>query len=197
MSTQRYLAGDLSRKGSSNQASYARWDLSIHFGIQADRQSLFYALTMPEYIETWLRAPGYDCVLARNDGPTYSLHFRGREMPEFEVQGSWLICRPDDLALTWNRRDAMMRVASTIRIQLSRSAGGSMVHLSHRGFTAREQSLWHGQLWHASLENLAELLEFAHSAEDRPTARICATSFLHRNPALKRRPRSRKPPAKV
>jgi uncharacterized protein YndB with AHSA1/START domain len=184
MSTQRYLVGELLQKRSLNHGSDARWDFWMHFTIHADLRSVFYALTMSEYIETWLRAPACRSVSVGQEGSDYSVHFKCDEVPPIMVYGSWLSRHPDHLALTWNRNDEIVCIESIVSMELQQFADRTLLHLYHCGFTSAEQSQWHGELWSSSVERLAGLLEFAG---DRPQARICAISPLHRNSILNSR----------
>jgi uncharacterized protein YndB with AHSA1/START domain len=184
MSTQRYLLGELARKGSTNRDSHARWDFSISFPIHADPRSIFNALTIPEYLEAWLRPPTCRSASAARDGSKYLLQFQNCAAPRIAVRGAWVSLRPDRLSLTWNRSDAIMDVESILSVELRECAGRTRLHLYHSGFTTAEQSLWHGELWNASIHRLAGLLE---SAAGPSGARVSAVSSLHRPATLNRR----------
>lgn len=180
MSTQRYLVGDLTRKGSRNRNSSAGWNFSIHLSIGADFRSTFNALTVPEYIEAWLIPPACRSVTVAQNGPRYQLQFQSSLMPLIAVRGAWLSRRPERLTLTWNRNDELMRVETILYGELRESAGRTVLHLHQCGFTTAEQSLWHGKLWSSSVERLARLLEFAGGGSHK---RVSAISSLHRNAA--------------
>lgn len=178
------MLGELVRKGSGNRDSYARWDFSISFPIHADPRSLFHALTVPEYLEAWLRPPACRSVSALLDGSNYVLQFQSGAAPRIAVRGAWLSRQPNCLSLTWNRRDEIMHVESVLTVELRERPGRTLLHLYHSGFTTAEQSLWHGDLWNSSVERLAGLLE---SARGPSRARVSAVSSLHRHAVLDRR----------
>ena len=183
MSAQRYLVADLSRKSSRSQNSRARWDFWTHFSIPADIHSIFYALTEPEYIEAWLRAPGLRSVSVASAGSNYFLEFRSDEASLVEVRGSWLSRHPMRIAFTWNRNDQAMHVESTVSMTLRQIAGRTLLQLHHYGFTSREQSLWHGELWNSSTLRLARLTAVVG---DHSGVHICAVSPLHRKQLVNR-----------
>lgn len=180
MSTQRYLIGELLRKGRANQASAARWDFSIDFGIDAEPLSVFYALTTPEYLETWLRPAGCRIVSVAQKPSRYSIQFLCDDLPPLTVGAFWGLCRPDQMVLNW----FLSGNTSTVYIRLQPCAGRTILHLRHRGFASAQDSLWHGDLWTSSLERLASILEHPQEDGSSARARIRAISPLHRGSGL-------------
>jgi len=183
MSTQRYLLGDLSRKGRRyNQSSAARWDIAMHLGVHAEVPRLFHALTMPEYREAWMVPPGStNCrVAARQQGGDYSVEFRDAESLKVNIQGSWLVCRPDKIAFTWSIEDRATCFMTMVNIGLQGGTGGSILHLYHSGFATTAESVWHGKMWTESLARLTRLLEVPHGASGTGDFRVQAVSRLHR-----------------
>jgi len=177
MSTQRYPVADLLRKGSRSQDSRARWDFWVHLLIPANIHSIFYALTEPEYIEAWLRAPGFRSVSVLSAGSGYSIQFQSDEASLIEVRGSWLSRQPRQIALTWNRNDEAMHVESTVSMEVQETSGRTLLHLYHYGFNTSRQSLWHGELWSSSVLRLARLTAVAGN---HLQTHVCAVSPLHR-----------------
>jgi uncharacterized protein YndB with AHSA1/START domain len=187
MSTQRFLLGELSRKGKRNhQSSRARWDIAMHLGIHAEAPRLFHALTMPEYREVWMVPPDGRVyrVAARQHGGDYSVEFRASSSLTISVQGSWIVCRPDELAFTWSVEGRATCFMTTVTIRLQAGTGASMLHLYHSGFGTAADSLWHGKLWTASLEKLTGLVEQSRAGSEIGAFRIQGISRLHRNPPL-------------
>ena len=186
MSTQRFLLGDLSRKGKrSNQNSAARWDIAMHLGIHAEQPRIFHALTMPEYREVWM-IPSLESrclVAARQHGGDYSLEFTEGAAPKVSIQGSWIACRPEKLAFSWSVEGRATCFMTTVNMQIQAAAGGSILHLYHRGFGAAAESVWHGQLWQASLQRLVRMVEQPAPPNGGGALRIQGVSRLHRNRA--------------
>lgn len=178
MSTQRYLIGELLRKGRANQASAARWDFSIDFGIDAECRSVFYALTMPEYLETWLRPPDCSAVSVLQKPSAYSIQFLCNNRQPIRAEASWNLCRIDQMVLSWS----VDGNTSTVFIRLQPCADRTILHLRHRRFASAEESLWHGELWTSSLERLALLIEHP-GVDGSARARVRAISTLHRSSA--------------
>ena len=174
MSTQRYLTGELLRKGRANQSSSARWDVSIDVSIDAEPRSVFYAWTMPEYLETWLRPPGCRAASVIEKPSGFSIQFSGDDLVLVDV--SWNISRVDQMEMIWNVEGN----TSAVSIRLQPGTGRTILHLRHRCLASVESSIWHGHLWTSSLERLATLIEHPGAAENHGRARIRAISSLHR-----------------
>jgi len=186
MSTQRFLLGDLSRKGKRyNQNSAARWDIAMHVGIHAELPRLFHALTMPEYREVWMVHPedSHCRVAARQHGGDYSVAFQNGGGLDVRIQGSWIACRPDKLAFTWSAEGRAACFMTTVNMRLQAGAGGSILHLYHSGFGTAAESVWHGKLWNASLERLTHLVEQPRAGNGDSAFRIQGVSRLHRSEA--------------
>lgn len=176
MSTQRYFIGELLRKGGANQASAARWDFSIDYGINAESRSVCFALTLPEYLEAWLRPASCGSVSVSQKGPAYSIQFLCGDLSPVMIEASCSVCRPDQMVLNWTGRNG----TSTVYIRVQPCAGRTILHLRHRGFASEEESIWHGDLWTLSLERLASFLEHPATDGNPARARIRAISTLHR-----------------
>lgn len=176
VSTQRYLIGQLLRKGRANQSSAARWDFSIDLGIDAESRAVFYALTLPEYLEAWLRPAGCRrvCVVGKPSG--FRIQFFSDDIALVTVDADSSICRPDQIVLNWTVGSS----TSIVYIRLQSCAGRSILHLRHRGFASEQESIWHGDLWTSSLERLASFLEHRSTDGHTARARIRAISALHR-----------------
>ncbi|HKR26776.1 MAG TPA: SRPBCC domain-containing protein [Acidobacteriaceae bacterium] len=176
MSTQRYLIGQLLRKGSANQSSAARWDFSIDLGIDAESRSVFYALTVPEYLETWLRPSGCRRVSFAQKPSGFRVQFFFDDLPPVTVDADSSVCRPDQIVLNWTAGSS----TSIVCIRLQSCGGRTILHLRHRRFASEQESLWHGDLWTSSLERLAAFLEHPTTDGNAARARIRAISALHR-----------------
>lgn len=175
MSTQRYLTGELLRKGRANQASTARWDVSIDFSIDAEARSVFYALTMPEYLEAWLRPSRCRAASVAEKERGYSIQFLSDDSEPVSADVSWNVSQLDQMVLTWN----LDRNTSTVYIRLQPCAGRTILHLRHCHLASAEDSIWHGDLWTSSLERLASVVEHPDAGK-QARARIRAISTLHR-----------------
>ena len=176
MSTQRYLVGQLLRKGRANQSSAARWDFSIDLGIDAESRPVFYALTLPEYLEAWLRPAGCHRVSVAPQASGFRIQFFSDDPALVTVDAESSICRPDQIVFNWSSGSS----TSIVHIRLQSCAGRSILHLRHRRFASEQESIWHGDLWTSSLERLAGFLEHRSTDGHAARARIRAISALHR-----------------
>jgi uncharacterized protein YndB with AHSA1/START domain len=126
--------------------------------VNADRNRLFQALSIGEYIDAWFVAPGSvpgstsvamkpDCFLI-----WYDLSTGGRE----RFVGSYKVLRRSKVQFSWKRDGFQEASSSLVKIRLQGDFGRTTVHLTHVGLSESEQ-LWYTQLWEASLERLAGL----------------------------------------
>lgn len=132
--------------------------VSVLRSVNADRNRLFQALTLTEYMDAWFVAPdsvagstavtlGPDCFVV-----TYKL----RDGGEQRFVGSYKVLRRGKVQFAW-RRDGLHEAASSlVRIRLQGDFGRTTVHLTHVGLNEAEQSHYK-MLWEASLERLASL----------------------------------------
>lgn len=176
MSTQRYLIGQLLRKGRANQSSAARWDFSIDLGLDAESRPVFYALTLPEYLEAWLWPAGCREVSVIPTASGFRIQFFSDDPAIVTVDADSSISRPDQIVLNWTAGGN----TSTVYIRLQSCGGRSILHLRHRRFASEQESIWHGDLWTSSLERLAAFLEHPSTDGNVARARVRAISALHR-----------------
>jgi len=126
--------------------------------VNADRNRLFQALTLPEYIDAWFVAPGSapgstavamgaDCFLISYD--------RLEGGPERFV-GSYKVMRRSKIQFSWKRGCFDETTSSLVKIRLQGDFGRTTVHLTHIGLEEWENA-WYSALWDASLERLANL----------------------------------------
>ena len=126
--------------------------------VNADRNRLFQALSLGEYIDAWFAAPGSvpgstsvamkpDCFLIR-----YDRSEGGQE----RFIGSYKVLRRSKVQFSWKREGLQQASSSLVKIRLQGDFGRTTVHLTHVGLSEPEQS-WYRQLWEASLERLAGL----------------------------------------
>jgi uncharacterized protein YndB with AHSA1/START domain len=126
--------------------------------VNADRNRLFQALSLGEYIDAWFVAPGSvpgstsvsmmpDRFLIR-----YNLSEGGQEC----FVGSYKVLRRSKVQFSWKRDGFQETSSSLVKIRLQGDFARTNVHLTHVGLSESEQS-WYRLLWEASLERLAGL----------------------------------------
>ena len=126
--------------------------------LNADRQRVFHALTVPEYIETWFSAPGAlmgRTVVCRRDD-FFSISYSSTESERFRIPCSYKVCRRSKLSFTWRRDSALERSSSLVKIRLEGDFGHTGVHVTHLGVEPLNRH-WHQELWESSLERMCKL----------------------------------------
>jgi len=133
-------------------------EVSVRRSVNADRNRLFQALTVPEYIDAWFAAPdsapgstivtmGPDCFVV-----SYRLLDGGEE----RFVGSYKVLRRGKVQFAWRRDTFQKATSSLVKIRLEGDFGRTTVHVTHVGLDESEQSHYQ-MLWEASLEKLASL----------------------------------------
>jgi|ERR1700739_1889674 len=71
--------------------------------VNADRQRIFHALTVPEYIETWFSAPGAltNRTVVRRRDDFFSIAYSCAESEQFRILCLYRVCRRSKLLFTW------------------------------------------------------------------------------------------------
>jgi len=136
------------------------WSVSVTVSVNTIARRLFQALTVPEYLETWLRMPGddTDCYIAAlQNANCYRLDRYRRGGIDVSVIGSYRILRRNKLHFTWRQYAELSTPESLVQIRLLGDFGRTTVRLNHVGLTSREQHIWHQELWEKSLTKLASL----------------------------------------
>ena len=134
--------------------------LSLEVSIPADIRRLFHALTVPEYVETWMSVPGErpgcSTVAARTDDH-YAIGHSCQGRPSVSISGSYRMCRRRNVVFSW-RVDGELSVPETeVEIRLRGDFERTTLVLSHTGFAARRDFEWHSALWTTSMRRLASL----------------------------------------
>jgi uncharacterized protein YndB with AHSA1/START domain len=132
-------------------------EITVHKSVNADRNRLFQALTLAEYIDAWFVAPGAEpgstSVTIGPDGFTVS--YRLLDGREERFVGSYKVLRRGKVQFAWT--DAFREASSSlVRIRLIGDFGRTTVQLTHAGLD-ESQHLHYRMLWEASLERLASL----------------------------------------
>ena len=126
--------------------------------VSADRQRIFHALTVPEYIETWFSAPGIltnRTVVHRRDD-LFSITYYCAEERQFRILCSYRVCRRSKLLFTWRHDNPSDKMSSLVKIRLEGDFGRTAVHVTHVGLELSDWR-WHQELWEASLEKMCKL----------------------------------------
>lgn len=126
--------------------------------VNADRQRVFHALTVPEYIETWFSAPGAligRTAVCRKDD-CFSISYFCAESEQLRILCSYRVCRRSKLLFTWRHDNALERSSSIVKIRLEGDFTRTAVYVTHAGLELSDRQ-WHQEIWELSLEKLCKL----------------------------------------
>ncbi len=126
--------------------------------VNADRNRIYQALTVPEYIEAWLSIPGEISGSTRvfAGDNSFSVSYSSVQDGPRRVFCSYQIRRRSKLVFTWQHFASLESIAGMVKIRLLGDFGRTRVHVTHVGLTRSDQQ-WHEDLWSSSLRKLSKL----------------------------------------
>ena len=147
--------------------------LDVHTSvlIEAEYRRILYALTMPEYMEAWLRIPGADKIECRTEARSihnFRISFSSTSKFPQTIYGSCFLSRPNTITYLWDRTRMGSIAKSIVKIQLRGGAKMCTLQLSHSGACAKNQHDSYRMMWKDSLNALRCLMESTHT-KLRPT----------------------------
>ena len=161
-------------KRTNGRAASDRLIVTLEFSIRADARSLFHALTVPEYIETWINFPGDHpgCkTLAAKVDQDYIIEHHCEGKTTLRVTGEYSSCQRHNLSFSWNL-DGVARVTeSRVDIRLRGDFGKTALWLRHSGFVSQAQSAWHRTMWAESIRRLIGLYDAPLRRDDSAQSR--------------------------
>jgi uncharacterized protein YndB with AHSA1/START domain len=126
--------------------------------VKADRQRIYQALTVPEYIEAWFSAPDAieDSTEVFAGADFFSIGYTCRQGERFRILCSYKVCRRGKLLFTWERNAPSEQSSSVVKIRLLGDFERTSVLVTHVGLALSDQQ-WHENLWKSSLRKLGKL----------------------------------------
>jgi hypothetical protein len=146
---------------SRDQIPEADFSIFRSIGVDADAHRIFSALTVPEYLEAWIRIPGAapeSLTLATMEGDGYRLDHLSAGQAALSIKGSYLFCHLRKIRLFWQKTSDALCASSIVDFRVRGNFGSSVVELRHTALDSAEELAWYGTLWRRSLEKLAVLL---------------------------------------
>lgn len=150
------------RNRADSRRTPARWAVHLEFSIRADARRLFYALTVPEYIEAWMSFPGHhmECsTAAARRNQDYLVEHRCEGHPTICIAGTYSVCQRRNLAFSWRVDGNPGATESYVDIRLRGDFENTTLVLHHSGLASQGQCAWHKALWTASAGRLIALYE--------------------------------------
>jgi uncharacterized protein YndB with AHSA1/START domain len=133
-------------------------EVCVEKSVNADRNRLFQALTLPEYIDAWFAAPGAETgSTSVTMGPDcFVVTYRLMDGSEQRFVGSYKVLRRSKVQFAWKRDAFQDTDSSLVKIRLQGDFGRTTVQVTHVGLPEAEQAHYQ-MLWKASLDRLATL----------------------------------------
>ena len=135
--------------------------IAVSSSVNADKQRIFQLLTIPEYIEAWLRLPGdyglQNVVSRTNKG--FRIEVGGSPATAMTITGLYMILRRSKLRFTWHKQNGEDEAPSLVMIRLHGEFARTRLCLDHIGLKSEEERVWHEKLWKASLDALSSLFK--------------------------------------
>ncbi len=139
-------------------------DVVLSSAFQTDQKRVLYALSIPEYIETWLQPPvGEDLHLVFNPVAREEFHldfYRGNAL-QMSVCGACRVVRANQIQYAWKITSPGLATAmeTLVDLKLLSVSGGCVVELKHSGFKSALESAWCCKMWDESLTRLRGIME--------------------------------------
>jgi hypothetical protein len=155
---------------SSNQVGQSNPTIAMTITVNAEARRIFQALTLPEYLETWVTFPDQSAessIAASQLTDGYRLDQRSGGRVNLSITGSFLFCHHRKMRLCWRKTTCLNQTQPTqanatantvVDFRLRGNFGSSVLELRHNEFNTLEEFLWHDRLWRNSLPKLASLL---------------------------------------
>ena len=142
--------------------SHYERDVALSFHFNADSGRVFYALSIPEYIEAWLQAPDTDDVrFVFNEvaEETFRIDlFRGQTLQAGVDVSCWVV-GANQVRYIWKTTSHLDTTETLVDMKLLPGSGGCVLALKHSGFNDPEESAQCRRMWQQSLERLGRLME--------------------------------------
>ena len=145
------------------QSPVQAWNVEFKLSLNADRQRISQALTVPEYMEAWLRLPGNEGetrVSVSRIASSYLLEYQdGFQSATKYISGTYEVVRRGKVLFTWKKHSGINAPTSLVMVKLIGDFARTTLCLSHTGLTSYEEKVWHEGLWRSSLETLRCLFQ--------------------------------------
>jgi len=152
-------------------------ELSASITIEAEVTRILYALSIPEYMESWLQLPEAARVECHAEARTFD-RFRidpfshDAKLPS--IYGSCHLSKPNRITYLWERDSPGSRDRTMVEIHILGSSRRYVLKLKHRGLMDHCERDWYFDMWDKSLTKLRILME---RVDNRKTV-----SETHENP---------------
>jgi uncharacterized protein YndB with AHSA1/START domain len=136
-------------------------DVALSFQFKADSSRVFYALSIPEYIEAWLQAPDTEGRFVFNhiEEETFCIDLYRGETLQATVDGSCWVVGSNQVRYIWRTTSLLDTTETLVDMKLLSGSGGCVLALKHSGFNDPAESARCRRMWQQSLQRLCRLVE--------------------------------------
>jgi uncharacterized protein YndB with AHSA1/START domain len=137
-------------------------DVALSFQFKADSSRVFYALSIPEYIEAWLQAPDTEelrFVFNQVAEETFRIDLYRGETRQASVDGSCWVVGSNQVRYIWRTTSLIDTTETLVDMKLLPGSGGCVLALKHSGFNDPAESARCRRMWQQSLQRLCRLVE--------------------------------------
>jgi uncharacterized protein YndB with AHSA1/START domain len=139
-------------------------DVALSFQFKADSSRVFYALSIPEYIEAWLQAADTDdlrFVFNQIAEETFRIDLYRGETRQASVDGSCWVVGSNQVRYIWKTTSLIDTTETLVDMKLLSGSGGCgcVLALKHSGFNDPAESARCRRMWQQSLKRLCRLVE--------------------------------------
>jgi hypothetical protein len=148
----------------TNMVCESNWNIAISIDLAADTRRICHALTVPEYLEAWIRTPDLPVasqIVASTEPNGYRLDLYEAGRVAVSFSGSYLIRRRRKVRLFLRTIRRPTCSESFVDFKLRGNFGNSTLELRQTALASMEEYLWHQRFWHRSLQTLAKILRSA------------------------------------
>ncbi len=133
--------------------------LSLTAKMNADRQRIFQALTLPEYMEAWITLPGASRQALRvsTAEKCFRIDISEGSGRNASIYGDYLSRRRSKLHFTWTNGLSSDSPPSTVMVRLNGDFERTELVLIHGDLKSHAEYEWHRAFWQESLHKLSSL----------------------------------------
>lgn len=143
--------------GASEHESAQSLVVRTSAAFNAASSRLFYALTIPEYIETWLTPPDADDVRCMGNpaaGEPLSIEMRRDRHVTANIFADYRGISAQDLNIRWYVQSRTRDYTSQLRVSIRTIRADALLRIRHSGFAHPDDWRWHQELWGLSLAKM-------------------------------------------
>jgi uncharacterized protein YndB with AHSA1/START domain len=137
-------------------------DVFLSRRIEAESSRVFYALSIPEYIEAWLLVPSAEdlrSVFELDSRESFHIDVYRAETFQASIRGSCCVVSASQIRYSWETTSPSGSAETLVEMQLLCAPRGCILGLKHSGFRDAVESAWHREMWFESLKKLSRLME--------------------------------------